>query len=68
MRYRLVAQLIGPDTMVVDHEAISDDGLDLVSGPGRRQYAALHWEDLWAIAPWMQEKITKTIDGAALGN
>jgi hypothetical protein len=63
---RIVAQIIGPQTIVVDKHSVSDDGLDLVSGPGRRQYASLHWADLWAVAPWMRSKVTRTIDGAGL--
>jgi len=40
---------------------------DLLFGPGHAQYASLAWSDLWAIAPWMMEKITKCIDGPGLG-
>jgi hypothetical protein len=66
---RLVAQIIGPQNLLVDSESTaSDDGTELVTGPGRRQYASLHWVDLWAVAPWMQEKVTRKIDGAALAN
>jgi hypothetical protein len=35
---------------------------------GTQQYASFDWNDLWAIAPWMQEIITKKINGAGLGN
>ncbi len=41
--------------------------LDLVVGPGRSRYASFTWVDLAAIAPWMEEKITKKIDGPGLG-
>ncbi|KAK7061946.1 hypothetical protein R3P38DRAFT_2493671 [Favolaschia claudopus] len=34
---------------------------------GRQQYASFAWEDLWAVAPWLEEKITKQIDGPGLG-
>uniref|UniRef100_A0A8H7XXZ0 F-box domain-containing protein n=1 Tax=Psilocybe cubensis TaxID=181762 RepID=A0A8H7XXZ0_PSICU len=34
----------------------------------RHQYASFAWDDLWAIAPWMDEIITKRINGAGLGN
>ncbi|PPQ66577.1 hypothetical protein CVT26_009477 [Gymnopilus dilepis] len=35
---------------------------------GRNQYASFSWQDLWAIAPWMREAISKQINGAGLGN
>lgn len=35
---------------------------------GRHQYASFGWQDLWAIAPWMEDTITKRINGAGLGN
>ncbi|KIM46406.1 hypothetical protein M413DRAFT_313631 [Hebeloma cylindrosporum] len=35
---------------------------------GTQQYASFDWNDLWAIAPWMQEVITKKVTGAGLGN
>ena len=35
---------------------------------GTQQYASFDWNDLWAIAPWMQEVITKKLNGAGLGN
>jgi hypothetical protein len=35
---------------------------------GTQQYASFDWNDLWAIAPWMQEIITKKVTGAGLGN
>lgn len=41
--------------------------LDLVHGPGRRSYMSFMWDDLDAIAPWMQERITKRINGQGLG-
>ncbi|GJJ07166.1 hypothetical protein Clacol_001366 [Clathrus columnatus] len=58
----LVAQLINP-IYVSD----SEEGLELVMGPGHFQYASLSWADLWAIAPWMVDKITKLIEGPGLG-
>lgn len=45
----------------------SEEGLELVLGPGHFQYASLLWADLWAVAPWMVDKITKLIDGPGLG-
>lgn len=41
---------------------------DLVVGPGRNQYASLCWEDLGAIAPWLDEWITKKLEGVGLGH
>ena len=35
---------------------------------GTQQYVSFDWNDLWAIAPWMQEIITKKVTGAGLGN
>ncbi|KAJ6598820.1 hypothetical protein DFH09DRAFT_1129307 [Mycena vulgaris] len=40
---------------------------DLVVGSGRQQYASLTWDDFWTIAPWLEEKITRQIDGPGLG-
>lgn len=38
------------------------------TAPVRQQYASFSWCDLWAIAPWLEERITKRIDGAGLGH
>ncbi|KAK7060391.1 hypothetical protein VNI00_001156 [Paramarasmius palmivorus] len=66
----VLAQLVGPRTL----ETGDGDGfvplqdLDLVQGPGRHQYTSFLWHDLWAIAPWLEERITRKIDGPGLGN
>lgn len=60
--FRLVAQLVNP-VYLSDNE----EGLELVSGPGHYQYASLFWADLWAVAPWMVDKITKLVEGPGLG-
>jgi hypothetical protein len=65
----MIAQILGPRI----HEPSGQDwpslqDLDLVVGQGKNQYASLSWPDLWAIAPWMEERITKRIDGPGLGN
>jgi len=52
---RIIAQLLSP----------TQDSDGSVHG---RHYASLSWNDLWAIAPWMDERISKRIDGAGLGN
>lgn len=57
---RLVAQLITP-SLVVPSETEEDLLLSLYPS----HYASLTWLDLWAIAPWMVDKITKCIDGWA---
>ncbi|KAJ7094547.1 hypothetical protein B0H15DRAFT_921602 [Mycena belliarum] len=63
----IVAQLLGQGI----HEAgygrppLQDD--DLVLGPGRQHYASLSWDDLWAIAPWLEDQITRQVDGPGLG-
>ncbi|KAF4619500.1 hypothetical protein D9613_005270 [Agrocybe pediades] len=48
----LTAQLLGPTSL----------------GSAASRYASFSWQDLWAIAPWMQEVITSRIDGLGLGN
>ncbi|KAK0190804.1 hypothetical protein F5146DRAFT_1103070 [Armillaria mellea] len=63
----IVTQIVGPKS----HERSGDwpplQDLDLVLGPGRQQYASFTWNDLNAIAPWMEERITKKINGPGLG-
>ena len=61
-------QLVGPytyDPSVQDWPILLD--LDLVVGPGRQHFASFTWSDLWAIAPWMEDRITRKIDGPGLG-
>jgi hypothetical protein len=58
---RLVAQLINPTLVRAEEE-----DLQLVVG-GHGQYCSFTWSDLWAIAPWMADKVTKRIEGAGLG-
>jgi len=41
---------------------------DLVVGPSRNHYASLSWEDLGAIAPWLDESILKKLEGMGLGH
>lgn len=53
---RIIAQLLGPSC---------DADSPLL---GRQQYASFTWSDLWAIAPWLEERITKKIDGPGLGH
>lgn len=65
---RLVAQLVGPHTMEPWSQSPLLQDSDLVVGPGRNQYASLCWEDLGAIAPWLDEHITKKLVGAGLGH
>ncbi|KAF8195624.1 hypothetical protein K438DRAFT_1826239 [Mycena galopus ATCC 62051] len=64
----VVTQILGQGV----HEASPQNGpplqdRDLISGSGRQQYVSFTWDDLWAIAPWLEEKITKQIDGPGLG-
>ena len=65
---RLVAQLVGPHTMEPWSRSPQLQDSDLVVGPGRNQYASLCWEDLNAIAPWLDDRITKKLEGAGLGH
>jgi hypothetical protein len=44
-----------------------EEDFELVVGAGHYQYSSFIWSDLWAIAPWMTEKVTKRIEGAGLG-
>jgi len=61
----ITAQLIGPHTKdSADGPRFQDT--DLVSGPGRSQFASFTWADLSAISPWLE--LTKKITGPGLGN
>ncbi|KAH9948409.1 hypothetical protein B0H21DRAFT_847298 [Amylocystis lapponica] len=62
----LIAQLVGPHTKerFIEGPALQDR--DLVVGGGRSQYASFTFEDLGAIAPWLE--ITNHIEGAGLGH
>ncbi|KAF9651080.1 hypothetical protein BDM02DRAFT_3163826 [Thelephora ganbajun] len=64
----LVAQLVGPHTMEPWSRSPQLQDSDLVVGPGRNQYASLCWEDLSAIAPWLDEQISKKLEGVGLGH
>lgn len=64
---RIIAQILGPHTHELSGDWLSLQDLDLVVGPGRQQYASFTWSDLWAMAPWMEERITKKIEGPGLG-
>ena len=33
---------------------------------GRHQYASFTWDDLWATAPWMEERVSEKINGPGL--
>ncbi|EKM79873.1 hypothetical protein AGABI1DRAFT_106215 [Agaricus bisporus var. burnettii JB137-S8] len=55
----LIAQIIVPS---------EDAASDTLPNAGRQQFASFGWSDLWAVAPWMDERITKRIDGPGLGN
>lgn len=63
---RIVAQILGQEAEVDDVLSPLQDH-DLIVGSGRQQYASLTWEDFWAIAPWLEEEITRQIDGPGLG-
>ncbi|KZO98094.1 hypothetical protein CALVIDRAFT_562484 [Calocera viscosa TUFC12733] len=54
----IVAQLVHPDNARVG------EALDL-TGQGR--WAAFTTQDLFALAPWMEERVTKVVDGMGLG-
>lgn len=65
---RLIAQITGPHTNKPWTDGPIFQDLDLVVGQGRSQYASFTWDDLVAIAPWMEEHITKKVDGPGLGH
>ncbi|TFK43747.1 hypothetical protein BDQ12DRAFT_675493 [Crucibulum laeve] len=74
----------GGDRRWVSSEAAEEEGLHWVGGmmiiaqilnsPAHEaatvgtQYASFTWSDLWKIAPWLDERIAKRIDGPGLGN
>ncbi|EIM85716.1 uncharacterized protein STEHIDRAFT_169568 [Stereum hirsutum FP-91666 SS1] len=64
----LIAQITGPHTNKPWTDGPIFQDLDLVVGQGRSQYASFTWDDLVAIAPWMEEHITKKVDGPGLGH
>ncbi|KAI0321388.1 hypothetical protein OF83DRAFT_1161811 [Amylostereum chailletii] len=64
----LTAQVVGPQTRMSWNDSPPLQDLDLVLGPGRNQYASFTWADLEALAPWMEERITKKVTGPGLGN
>ncbi|KAH7930666.1 hypothetical protein BV22DRAFT_1101626 [Leucogyrophana mollusca] len=63
----LTAQLVGPHTRDSPAGSLALQDIDLVVGAGRGQFASFTWQDLLVIAPWMEERITKFIDGQGLG-
>jgi hypothetical protein len=65
---RITAQIVGPRTREHFTEGSPFQDLDLMNGPGRSQFASFTWADLDAIAPWLDEYITKRVDGPGLGN
>ncbi|KAJ7584261.1 hypothetical protein C8J56DRAFT_1089809 [Mycena floridula] len=63
----IIAQILGPKTHELSGDWTPLQDLDLVVGVGRQQYASFTWPDLHAIAPWLDERLTKKIDGPGLG-
>lgn len=64
----LTAQITGLQTNTHWADGPQFQDLDLVLGSGRSQYSSFTWADLAAVAPWMDERLTKKIDGPGLGN
>nr|GAT58204.1 predicted protein [Mycena chlorophos] len=58
----IVAQIAGRGT-----SAVHAQDQDLLVGPNRHQYASFSWDDLWAVAPWLQDTVSRCIDGHGLG-
>lgn len=63
----VIAQILGPRTRELSGDWLPLQDLDLVVGAGRQQYCSFSWSDMWAIAPWLEESITRKIDGPGLG-
>ncbi|KAJ7721188.1 hypothetical protein DFH07DRAFT_303044 [Mycena maculata] len=63
----IVAQILGQGIDDVSNSGAPLQDHDLIAGSGRHQYASLTWDDFRAIAPWLEEKITRRIDGPGLG-
>ena len=63
----LCAQLCTQETRISSGEEPALQDVDLVVGPGRNKYISIGWADLDAIAPWLEKRITKRIDGPGLG-
>ncbi|KAJ6538573.1 hypothetical protein DFH09DRAFT_1177262 [Mycena vulgaris] len=63
----IVAQILGQGAKDASENWPPLQDHDLVVGSGRQQYASLTWDDFWTIAPWLEEKITRQIDGPGLG-
>jgi hypothetical protein len=66
-RTRIVAQILGAGVGKVTGNCPPPLDQDLIVGSGRQQYASITWDDLFAIAPWLEETITRQIDGPGLG-
>jgi hypothetical protein len=74
--FRIVAQLHpthGPAPGGAAAEADPHDPVTfeqhILQGQGQPtgRWASFGWPDLWAIAPWLQERITKRVEGHGLG-
>ncbi|KAJ7284135.1 hypothetical protein C8J57DRAFT_1433033 [Mycena rebaudengoi] len=63
----IVAQILGAGVGKVAGNCPPPLDQDLIVGSGRQQYASITWDDLFAIAPWLEETITRQIDGPGLG-
>lgn len=63
--FRIVAQLTNSRTMETTFDESPFIDNVLVEGPGRSQYASFTFEDLNAIAPWLE---AKQIIGPSLGH
>lgn len=73
---RVVAQLYpthgpAPNSPTVEHEPADPEAFErsilLGQGQSMGRWASFGWADLWEIAPWLQERITKRVDGVGLG-
>lgn len=72
----IVAQLYPTYEPSLDDVGLSPDAIDpeifersFLHGQSQTagRWAMFNWADLWAIAPWLQERIKKQVDGLGLG-
>lgn len=63
----VTAQITGGIEDSVDNDLPLRD-LDLLIGPGHNRFASFVFQDFLSIAPWMEDRITKFIQGPGLGN
>ena len=64
---RIVAQLYPTHDPSVADTSPQEFEHSILQGRTQGRWASFGWADLWTAAPWLQERITKRIDGEGLG-